>query len=136
LRYLIKDLMHNLRTRLRIDAALLALAEVLLLAVFLPILAPVRPGVALAACVLLPGAAVLTLAPVDSLLTWCLVSVLLSLSIETISSLLILWLHIWHPAVLAVVLGSLSVALLGRDLYRTARLLPVVPPDVGNWAAR
>ncbi len=115
--------MHDRQVRLRLDAAMLALTAALVIAVAFPFLTPLRPGLALAAFALLPGAALLTLAPVDSFLTWCLVSVLVSLAVETLTSLILLWLHFWHPLLLASALGVISVTLLGRDLYRTTKIL-------------
>ena len=113
--------MHNLRTRRVTDVALLAIAILLLIAIALPALSPVRPWLALGACALLPGAAVLTLLPVKDFFTWCLVSILLSLAIGTVTSLAILWLGLWHPLTLASLLGSASVVLLSRDLYKVVR---------------
>jgi hypothetical protein len=111
----------NPRARLLSDAALLVLAVLLLTAIAVPALAPIRPWLALAACALLPGAAVLTLLPVRDFFTWCLVSVLLSLAVGTITSLVILWLGAWHPLALAGVLGAVSMGLLARDLYGATR---------------
>jgi hypothetical protein len=80
-----------------------------------------RPVLALVVFAFLPGAAVLTLAPVDTLLTWCLLSILLSLSIETLTSLLTLYAHAWHPMLLAGILGAASIGLLVLDVVRTER---------------
>lgn len=113
--------MHNRRARLLTDAALLALTVLLVIAIAIPALAPVRPWLALGACAVLPGAAILTLIPVESFFTWCLVSILLSLAAGTIATLAILWLDLWHPLVLAGILGAASVALLSRDLYAVVR---------------
>ena len=113
--------MLNPRARLLIDAALLVLAVLLVVAIALPVLAPVRPFLALGACALLPGAAVLTLIPVESFFTWCLVSILVSLAAGTVASLAILWLGVWQPLTLAGVLGAASIGLLTRDLYGALR---------------
>lgn len=113
--------MHNPRARFLTDVALLVLAVLLLMAIALPILAPLRPWLALGACALLPGAALVTLFPVGDFLTWCLVSVLVSLAVGTITSLAILWLGAWHPLTLAGVLGAASIVLLARDLISVLR---------------
>ena len=113
--------MLNPRARRLIDTALLALAVLLLIAIALPALAPVRPWLALAACALLPGAAVLTLLPVRDFFTWCLVSILISLAVGTLTSLVILWLGAWHPLTLAGLLGAASVLLIAKDLYGVVR---------------
>jgi hypothetical protein len=112
---------HNPRLRLWTDASLLVLAVLLAVAIALPVLAPARPWLALAACALLPGAAVLTLIPVEDFFTWCLVSILVSLAAGTITSLAILWLGVWHPLTLAGVLGAASILLLTKDLYSAIR---------------
>jgi len=111
----------NPRVRLFTDAALLALAVLLVIAIAVPALSSVRPWFALVACALLPGAAVLTMIPVRDLFTWFLVSILLSLALGTIASLIILWLDAWHPLALAAVLGASSAGLLLRDLYGVTR---------------
>ena len=113
--------MDNPRTRLVTDAALLVLAVLLVIAIALPALSPVRPWLALGACAFLPGAAVLTLLPVKDFFTWCLISILVSLAVATIMSLAILWLGLWHPLTLAGLLGAASVLLLSKDLYKVVR---------------
>lgn len=110
--------MRQPRNRLRVDATLLVLAVVLALAIAVPPLQPARPVLALGACVLLPGGALLTLIPVRDFFTWILVALLASLAIGTVTSLATLWLGLWHPLVLAAVLGGASVILLGVDLGR------------------
>ena len=75
---------------------------------------PLRTLAAFLAAALVPGAAVLSRAPVDDLLTWVGLSVALSLAIETACSLAMVWLGLWSPLALAAILGTGSVlALLG-----------------------
>ena len=106
--------------RRRIDAALLVLGCAMVIAAAVPSLAAVRAALALPACILLPGAAVLTVRPVDTILQWSLLSILLSLAIETTASLLMLWLGFWHPLLFASALGVVSVVLIGTDFIRAA----------------
>lgn len=113
--------MLDRRDRLRIDVALIVLTVLLVLSAVLSLEGP-RTGLALVVFVLLPGAAVLTLVPVRSFLSWFLLSVLLSLAVETLTSLVTLWVHAWHPVGLASVLGAVSVVLLVLDLLRARRL--------------
>ncbi len=113
--------MRNPQLRLRADAALLVLAVLLAVVIAVPAFHQARPLLALLACVLLPGAALLTLIPVRDFFTWCLVAVLTSLAIGTVTSLATLWLGIWHPLTLAGVLGAASFILLGLDLWRVLR---------------
>jgi hypothetical protein len=51
--------------------------------------------------------------------------VVLSLTVATLASLVMVWLNIWHPLVLAAILAAGSAALLGIDLSR--RLHPPTP---------
>ncbi len=80
---------------------------------------PVRTLAAFLAAALVPGAAVLSRAPVDDVLAWLGLSVALSLAIETACSLAMVWLGLWSPLGLAAILGTGSVvALLGSIRHR------------------
>lgn len=128
--------MRNPKLRLQVDATLLLLAVLLALAIAVPPLQPARPVLALVACAVLPGAGLLTLIPVRDFFTWCLVAVLASLAIGTVTSLATLWLDVWHPLTLAGVLGAASFILLGIDLWRVLRSTGDAPRGLGRVRRR
>jgi hypothetical protein len=78
-----------------------------------------RGGIGLAALVLVPGGAVLTLLPVGSTAEWIGYAIPLSLCFEAVGSMLMLWFGCWSPGVLAGILGTLSALLLVRDITVT-----------------
>jgi len=107
------------------DAVLLGLLALAVLTVALPFLSPLRGAVVFAAILLVPGGAALTFFDIERPSTYLALAVVLSLSIATLTSLVMVWLNLWHPLVLAAILAIGSAALLGKDLSR--RLHPPAP---------
>lgn len=106
------------RSRPALDLALVGLA---LLAVASSIFGPSgtpRLLIVLAAACLLPGGALLTLLPVEDPLLVPALAVALSLTVEALGALAMIWSGFWHPVGWAVTLGTLACGLLLRDLAR------------------
>jgi hypothetical protein len=106
--------------RRQIDIALLALCALSALAVA-GVLGPLRPLIVLAAMCLVPGGAILTRLPVRDGLTMVALMIGLSLGVDIVGSLAITWGNVFHPALLWLVLGAGSAALLVADLQRADR---------------
>jgi hypothetical protein len=106
--------------RRRADLALLGLA-VLAAPAIAGGLGPARPVVVLLAALLVPGGAAVTLLDVPDLLTAAALAVGLSLALEIVGSLALVWSTFWHPAALAIGLGVAAAAVLGSDLVRLER---------------
>ena len=100
------------------DVLLLGLLALAVLTVALPFLSPLRSAVVFAAVLLVPGGAALTFFDIERPSTYLALAVVLSLTIATLTSLVIVWLNLWHPLVLAAILAAGSAALLGIDLSR------------------
>jgi hypothetical protein len=107
---------EHLRTRLNASLFVLLLAAVPL--VFFGGGTPIRAVVVLAAMLLVPGGAVLTLLPVSRIPEWLGLAVSFSLAIEVAGSLVLIWTQWWRPEVLALVLTILSGAALLTSLGR------------------
>jgi hypothetical protein len=105
------------RRRLWVDLTLLALLVLGALATD-DLLGPARPYGLLIAALLVPGGALLTWLGVDDVLTAVGLAVGLSLAVEIVGSLALVWSTYWHPSSLALVLGVISAGLILWDLGR------------------
>ena len=105
--------------RTRLHAGLLVLVAVAVPLVVLGGDSPVRALVVLAATLVVPGGAVLTLLPVSRLPEWLGLAVALSLAVEVAGALVLIWTQWWRPDVLALVLAVLSGAALVTSLRRS-----------------
>ncbi len=107
--------MSRLRSSLLSDLALLTLLAATAVVVAADV-QPVRPFVVLAAACFVPGGAIITRLRTGELLTDVALAIALSLAVESAGGLLLAWSHWWHPEVLGIVLGVVSVVLLVTDL--------------------
>lgn len=105
--------------RVLIDWALIALAIGAATAAAVPI-DGVRPFLVLAAALIVPGAAALTLLDVDELLPAAALAVTLSIAIDVIGALILAWTELWHPAAFAIALGAASIGLLLSDVRHSS----------------
>lgn len=110
--------------RARIDAALLALLAVAVLASVADITG-LRPAAVLTAMLLVPGGALLTRMTVDEKLSAVGIAIGLSLAIDTVVATAAAVAQLWHPELLALLVGAAAAALLLHDL-RNARLTGAV----------
>jgi hypothetical protein len=111
------------RARLRTDSALLVLLLVAGVLVVASGPGPVRGIIGLAAVLLVPGGAALTRLPVSGPAAWLGLAVVLSMAVEAVGSLALVWSGWWHPGLLAAVVGAASAVLLASDGIRVARAL-------------
>jgi hypothetical protein len=79
-------------------------------------ISPIRPFLAVAAAILVPGGAAMTRLRTGDLLTEGAFAIGFSFAIVTIGSLLLAWTGYWHPETLAAVLASIALFLLVWDL--------------------
>jgi hypothetical protein len=84
----------------------------------------IRAIVTLVAALLIPGWAILTKLKVDGILALFAIAVGLSLAVDTIYALLLVWTALWAPGVAAIGLGACSAAVIAYDARRH---LPVGP---------
>ena len=112
----------TLRRRVGVDLALLG---VLVLGAWAAAggLGPARPEAILLAAIAVPGGGLLIALGVDESLSALALAVGLSLGIEILGSLAMVWSTFWHPVGMAVVLGGGSAGLLVRDLAGAGRAL-------------
>jgi hypothetical protein len=111
--------MNDARLRVATHAGLIAVAAFATVLALAQLTGPVRLIATLVAMALLPGAAVLTRLPTADPAAWCGLAVAISLAIETILALLMVWSHQWHPVPLAVALALASGVALLDDIRRT-----------------
>ena len=106
-----------------LDVAVVVVTVVLMVLVVAEVTGVVRLILALAFVTFVPGWALLdhvTLVAGGS--ARMAVAVALSLTIATLSSLALLWLHVWHPVALLGVIGSVSVLAVAAHLMRPGGL--------------
>ena len=102
-----------------VHVALLVLTAATALMALTGVSWPIRPVVTLVTAALLPGAAVLTRMPPVDVPTWCALACAFSLAIEAAGALAMVWLRLWNPAGLSLVLGAASAAVIVLHLRRT-----------------
>lgn len=104
-----------------LDVAAIAVTVTLMVLVAAEVTGVVRLMLALGFVTFVPGWALLDhMTLVAGATARLAVAVALSLTIATISSLAVLWLHLWHPVVLLDVLGAVSVLAVLAHLLRPA----------------
>jgi hypothetical protein len=104
------------RRRAAIDGALLALTAATVVVSALDPHGVDRLLLVLASACLLPGAALLTRLTSDDLLSAFALAVALSLCIETVGALAMIWTGWWHPLGFSIVLAALCAGFLALDL--------------------
>ncbi|MBX6389860.1 MAG: hypothetical protein IRZ08_12840 [Frankia sp.] len=119
--------MADARTRILVHAALVTVGVLAAAFSLLEVTGTVRLLTTLLAAALLPGAAVLSRLPALDLAAWAGLAVAISVAIETVLSLVLVWTRLWHPSALAALLGAASVALLVLDI-RDQRRRPAPAP--------
>jgi hypothetical protein len=107
------------RRRVAVESMLLLLAAVTVAVSLEAPASTARLLLVLAAACLLPGGAVLTRLPVGEALEALGLAVALSLCVETIGVLAMIWTGWWHPVGFGVALAALSCLALAADLART-----------------
>jgi uncharacterized membrane protein len=106
--------------RLVIDAAAFALVAVAVLAVALPV-SSARPFAVFAAALLAPGAAVVTLLEVEDAATALALAVGVSLAVDVVAALALVWSGWWHPIVAGAAVAACAAAALLVDLVDLRR---------------
>jgi GT2 family glycosyltransferase len=94
----------------------LAIAAFVINAVSLPSLP--RAIVTLLAALLVPGWAILTRLNVDGILGLFVIAVALSLTVDTIVSLLLVWTALWSPGTAAIAAGTVAILVIAYDACR------------------
>jgi uncharacterized membrane protein len=115
-----------------VDAGLLLLLALCVISVAVGVTG-VRPLVVLLTAAFVPGAGLLTLFPVGDLTTAAALAIALSLTLETVGSLILVWVGWWHPDVLGGVLATLSGLLLVCDLAITASFRRRTATESSEW---
>lgn len=108
----------NVRGKLTADAFVLGIAALATLCDLGLSPGTLRTATALAAAVLVPGAAVATWFDAPTIEVGAALAVGLSVALETVVALLMLWTHWWHPEVAAGALLVASVVVLTVDGVR------------------
>jgi hypothetical protein len=98
-----------------VDLALLVLIAAAFLVSISGAAGLLRPVVVLAAALTAPGAAIVARLHLGQLAYAVAITIGISLSVDVLSSLAMVWLPWWHPVVVAAAIGALSVFLLARD---------------------
>jgi hypothetical protein len=110
-------------TRVAVDCLLLALAPAAVLVSVVDADGVARLLLVLAAACLVPGGALLTRLATDDLLSAFGLAVGLSLCIETVGALVMIWTGWWHPLGFSLALMALACAALVLDLRRNLATL-------------
>jgi hypothetical protein len=103
------------------DIAMIALAAVAGLAVVSNLGGPARYLVVLPAALLLPGSAYARFLHPTALPTFLGLAVVLSLAIETVGAMILVWLGWWHALFLGLVVMTTSSAVLMWDVRNISR---------------
>lgn len=101
-----------------IDGALLVLLSCAAIVIAIPVTV-LRPPIVLASALLVPGAAVLTRLEIEDPVVGGALAIALSIAIDVLGSLALVWTGWWHPGVLAVTLGAGATVLLVDDMRRS-----------------
>ena len=112
--------MTGRRTRILVDAGLLAIGAFAALTIVASVDA-VRPFAVLAAACFVPGGAILTRLPVEDALTAVALAFGLSLTLDMAAGLILAWTGWWSPGALAIVIATASAVLLLVDLNQAVR---------------
>ena len=114
-----------MRGRVRIGVNCVGIATELLACVAIAAnLGVARPLLVLLAMLFVPGAAALTQLAVDEVLTAAAIVIAISLATDITGGLILAWAHLWHPYVLAAVIGAVAFVMFGIDLWRAFRGSP------------
>lgn len=113
---------HDPRQRIAVDVALIGLAVAAVALVATAPGGPARPIVVFFAMVLLPGASILTVLPVRDRPSALALAVVLSLAIDTLVSVVLVWSTWFEPIIAGAVVLASCVLLLLLDLRRQGAL--------------
>jgi hypothetical protein len=109
------------------DAGLAALIAGAVAVALVPVPSAARILVTLVAACLVPGGALVRYLRFDFGASWLAMAAALSLGVETLASLALIWTGWWHPAVLAIALGALSALIIAFDWSRHHGAGPALP---------
>ena len=109
------------------DVGLAALIAAAVAVAVVPVPAAVRILVMLVAACLVPGGALVRYLRFDFGASWMAMATALSLAVETLASLALIWTGWWHPAVVAIALGAISVLIILFDWIRRRSTGPALP---------
>jgi len=109
------------------DAGLAALIAGAVAVALLPVPSAARILVTLVAACLVPGGALVRYLRFDFGASWLAMAAALSLGVETLASLALVWTGWWHPAAVAIGLGALSVLIIVFDWSRRHGAGPALP---------
>jgi uncharacterized membrane protein len=111
-------------TRAHLELAVLAvIAVACVVNLFVPVGA-CRTIVTLLAALAVPGAAVMICTPVSDPAQGVALVVGLSLTVEVVVTLVMVWTGWWHPVAAAAALAGVTAAVLAADLVRDVRWVP------------
>jgi uncharacterized membrane protein len=108
----------NVRHKLRLHIALLILLLCTVTLVVWDLAPAARTGLGLVSILLVPGGAALARTRVSGWPEWIGLSVSVSIALQTVGTLAMLWSRWWHPGVLAAGLAAGSAALLSYDVWQ------------------
>ena len=109
------------------DVGLAALIAAAVAVAVVPVPAAVRILVTLVAACLVPGGALIRYLRFDFGASWMAMATALSLAVETLASLALIWTGWWHPALVAIALGAISVVIIVFDWIRHRGTGPALP---------
>jgi O-antigen biosynthesis protein len=109
------------------DVGLAALIAVAAAVALVPVPSAVRILVTLVAACLVPGGALVRYLRFDFGASWLAMAAALSLGVETLASLALIWTGWWHPEVVAIALGAISALIIVFDWSRHRAPGPALP---------
>jgi hypothetical protein len=116
------------RERLLFDVLLLALAVTATALILVDPPGAARPVVVFLAAISLPGAAILTRVPAPAPLPAIGLTIALSLAIDTLGSLILVWTGWFEPGVLGGVIGGVAFLAIAVDAWNQAHLIQETAP--------
>jgi hypothetical protein len=109
------------------DVGLAALIAAAVAVALVPVPAAARIVVTFVAACLVPGGALIRYLRLDFGASWLAMATALSLAVETLASLALIWTGWWHPELVAIALGAISVLVIAFDWSRHRGAGPALP---------
>ena len=109
------------------DVSLAALIAAAVGVALVPVPAAARIVVTFVAACLVPGGALIRYLRLDFGASWLAMATALSLAVETLASLALIWTGWWHPALVAIALGAISALIIVFDWSRHRGAGPALP---------
>jgi hypothetical protein len=109
------------------DAGLAALIAAAVAVALVPVPSAARIAVTFVAACLVPGGALIRYLRFDFGASWLAMATALSLAVNTLASLALVWTGWWHPALAAIALGAISALIIVFDWTRHRGAGPALP---------